>query len=232
LPLALYAKDSLYKSMRPKTDMDIFRQATSLSYKPKRKINDYEYILDEKLIAVPVTRYASGMSKGLYYDDESTNQDFCGTYYYYEPESTTFLVYTVSATYRNKYSAMFACDEDHKYTDFTNSTVERCFKHPEEFPEDLRMTPREYYEFLEINDPEEFPDWDKIGNDKYYVGKVLNLYAVEDMYDQELCKCMHKKGKDVVILTHMIGSRQIVAEVLDTRERSESFSNLCYPKSK
>lgn len=32
----------------------------------------------------------------------------------------------------------------------------------------------------------------------------------------------------VIVLTHMVGSRQMVTEVLDVRSREESFANLHY----
>ena len=44
LPLLLYSKDKVYKSNRPKTDMSMFRQATSLKYD---NIDDISLINDK-----------------------------------------------------------------------------------------------------------------------------------------------------------------------------------------
>ena len=41
---------------------------------------------------LPVTRYAAGMSKGLFYETQRP-EGTCGTFYYLEPESTTYLAY-------------------------------------------------------------------------------------------------------------------------------------------
>jgi len=43
------------------------------------------------------------------------------------------------------------------------------------------------------------------------------------IYDQPLCKAARSKGIDVVVLTHMVGAFRLVSEVLDTRERVQSF---------
>jgi hypothetical protein len=38
-----------------------------------------------------------------------------------------------------------------------------------------------------------------------------------------LCKAAASLGYDIIILTHMIGSHQVVTEVLDTREDSSKY---------
>ena len=52
------------------------------------------------------------------------------------------------------------------------------------------------------------------------------MYAAEDFWDQPLCHFAKLQNYEAVLLTNMVGSHQIVFEVLDTRTRSESFSNL------
>ena len=63
---------------------------------------------------------------------------------------------------------------------------------------------------------------------RHYAAHLLGYYAKEDSLDQILCDLARKFGYDVVILTNMVGSQQIVTEVLDTRPREESFANLHY----
>jgi hypothetical protein len=65
-----------------------------------------------------------------------------------------------------------------------------------------------------------------ITNKKYY--HTLGMYAVEDPLDQVVCKFAKYLGFDTVILTNMIGSHQIVSEVLDTRLRAQSFNSLIF----
>ena len=61
-----------------------------------------------------------------------------------------------------------------------------------------------------------------------YVGRFLGLYAKEDDFDQSICIAVRAKSIDIIILTDMIGSHQVVTEILDTRERSVSFKSLLY----
>lgn len=58
---------------------------------------------------------------------------------------------------------------------------------------------------------------------KFYVGEQLKLRADEDDFDQPICLAGKKKDIDIIILTHIVGSRQVVTEVLDTKDRSDSF---------
>ena len=92
LALLLYAPEMVYKlSKRPKTDMSLFRMPQSRTISRDEIRNMKVKIGTEVWKVLPVTRYASGMSRGLYYDERP--KDTCGTFYYYEPESTTYLAY-------------------------------------------------------------------------------------------------------------------------------------------
>lgn len=237
-PLLMYAKDQVYSSRRAKTDMLMFRQATSGLY---NRISDNQGIV--KLVigdsfsmnGLPVTRYASGMSKGLYYDDDINKSSFCGTFYYVEPESTTYLTFSTYAIYRNKHEAIADLVSKSDVADFTDPIVDRYYNAPERFPDlSLMMTPSEYSKIIFRETIEEFDKpyyWEKVPTRQHYVGRHLNLYAVEDEYDQDLCKVAREAELDVVILTHMVGAFQLVTEVLDTRERLTSFSNLTFPNA-
>lgn len=63
---------------------------------------------------IPVARYGAGMSGGCIIMKKARNIEmgdteykFCGTfYYYYKPESTTYLAYTTSRTCFNKIDAL------------------------------------------------------------------------------------------------------------------------------
>lgn len=62
----------------------------------------------------------------------------------------------------------------------------------------------------------------------YYVAHQLNLYAIEDDLDQTLCVAGKEDNIQLIILTNMMGSNQIVVEILDTRDRVDSFGSLIY----
>lgn len=100
LPLLLYAPDLVYKSKRPKTDMDMFRTPNSI-VASKAELDNGRY---KEWSVIPVTRYAYGMSRGAYYEVETT-QKFCGTFYYIEPESSTYLAYRNPLIARTKTNA-------------------------------------------------------------------------------------------------------------------------------
>ncbi len=223
--LILYAPDRLYKSMRPITNMSMFRGPGSRTIS-KEKIVDNSVSLDGKVWnVIPVTRYAAGMSRGLYYGDES-NDGFCGTFYYKEDESTTLLAYRTSRTFFNKTHAMIELDPGWSSEDFLLATPD-ILKHMNgKLPKDLRLTPQEYYKLYPKQVSSDFVK--SLPQLKYYAGKKLGLYAEEDNFDQNICNLASNKGIDILILTHMVGSHQIVTEVLDTRSRDNSFKSLIY----
>jgi hypothetical protein len=263
LSLLLYYPSGVYLSKRPKTDMLSFRQVTSTEYTP-------EYLSTIGKNYLPVTRYSSGMSNGLYYE---SNEGFCGTFYYLESESKVYLTFGSYRAYRNKYEAMIALqgelegssfDKEH-FAHHTLYDLNYRAEHtpdyyvtPEKYPEDLKMTPMELYTLLKedydytlnLFRSSEYENHDRIydltdveedisngefikslPNIKRYAGKQLGLYALEDAFDQPICNLCNKLNIDVVIFTHMIGSHQIVSEVMDSRDRMVSISSLIYPAS-
>ncbi len=253
-PLLLYFKDQLYSSNRPKTDMSIFRQVTSVMYDPESiqqiYINLDLYtvtVLTDKKIksnAIPVTRYAAGMSKGLFYINNEENT-FCGTFFYYEPESITYLAYNTVRIYRNKFQAMEELYNEFKINKTVPSPLIRSliikggnyqmvkdyYDGSESLPDDMKMTINEYFHPYDddIGLPEYEDEVASLSQRKFYIGYKSGLYGLEDIYDQDLCNIASKHGIDIIILTHMIGRHQVVTEVLDTRIRQESLSNLLYP---
>ena len=227
LPLLLYAPDQVYQnSKRPKTDMLMFRTsgAILLKHKPngKTEINGVEWEV------LPVTRYASGMSRGLYYSEEVSEQ-YCGTYYYLEPESTTFLAYKKSLTFKNKYQAALALEKQlgkEHFNVFGGENV-KFLRGESNWPENLMITPNEVIAALKDLPYHKFPNIE-FPQRKKYVGKYLSIYGAEDVLDQYICKMGREIGVDIIIFTNMVGSHQIVTEILDVRNRMESFDSLIY----
>ncbi len=243
-PLILYFKDQTYKSNRPKTDMSMFRQVTSVYYDSGNITKNDTYSVNLvtdgniKTKAISVTRYASGMSKGLYYSDKQ-DVKFCGTFYYYEPESTTYLAYNTIRIYRNKYEAIMSLYREFNISDIievpwkdVDTTKWKYFNDFGTLPNDMKMTISEYHKLtknLEYDIWDEDIEYIESFKNKQYIAVKESLYALEDAYDQAICNVAHVNGIDIIILTSMIGKYQIVTEILDTRLRQVSFSNLLYP---
>ncbi|CAH6420739.1 Hypothetical protein POVR2_LOCUS241 [uncultured virus] len=221
LPLMLYAPELVYKqSKRPKTDMSLFRSPLSRTIKMSEIRNGTVVIEGRVWNVVPVTRYAAGMSKGLYYNDRP--KDTCGTFYYLEPESKTYLAYRTALTAFNKTEAAIALDV---YDESGMSVEERMLQHSRgTYPRDLMMTVGE----TQITYPFRVQDASLDDDDRHYAGVYLDLYAEEDVWDQPLCIAAREAGYDLVILENMVGKYQVVSEVLDTRSREDSFGSLLY----
>lgn len=238
LPLLLYAPDQVYNSRRAVTSMQIFRSSKSVTIKSE-EIKDGKY-LDRNVI--PVTRYGTGMSRGLYHDSDVPSE-FYGTFYYHEPESRTFLAFHRSITCHNKLDAFYklttevptyeappminALIEYYKtqfgliHTASPQQREEMVWKTPLEF---WRENPELKYGDLEFSEEEV----SKLPQTKRYVGMALDLYALEDDFDQIILELGRRASYDIIILEQMVGSHQLVTEILDTRPRSVSFDNLIY----
>jgi hypothetical protein len=236
LPLLLQAPDMLYKgSKRPITDMSLFRSSISLrtsSPIPQGNLVTTITLRNAKVNVIPVTRYAAGMSKGLYYNNRPAN--ICGTFYYHEPESTTLLSFNTYRVYKNKHEACQDLDPSYarlftKYTGIKSGQSVYYDYFNGYLPGDLMMTPNEAFAAYK----EDSDIWDKEMVDalpqvKHMAGTYLGLYAFEDKLDQPICLAAKKLGIDVVVLTHMVGRFQVVTEVLDTRSIEDTFASLVY----
>lgn len=233
-PMLSTYPELLYSSMRPRTDMSMFQTPLSNFYDDMDGSSNY----------INVTRYSSGMSSGLY---NTTNRpsNVCGYFYYYEPESTTFLKYNKSLTAFNKTQAAKMLIENYDNISLNHFSdddkllnkllydkltmlLRRVNKHLTNhidniIPDDLEMTAKEYHEYSGIN---VFGSPQNLGDRKVYIGGMIGLYALEDKFDQPLCRMASLLGYDIVILTNMVGSHQVVKEILDTR--SNSFNYLYY----
>jgi hypothetical protein len=229
-PFLVSYPDQLYKSMRPKTNMDLFRLPGTITY------NSSLHSL------IPVTRYAKSMSGSMYFGQDRPH-GVCGRFYYYEPESQVNLVYRKGRVLKgfNK------VDVYHKiYDDVQNLDPQLAYNLQQRYLEvisdkkgkqvelhrngtlrrDLLYTSREAYTFLNLNSQTGTQAVPKEGGQPGYVGKLLEMYAAEDELDQPLCKAAFLLGYDIVLLENMVGSHQVVTEVLDTRE--DSFKYLKY----
>lgn len=225
LPLMLSAPELLYKqSKRPITDMALFRSPISNKIRRDQIVNNTVIIDNEVWNTVPVTRYAEGMSRGLYFGD--TTQDYCGTFYYYEPESTTLLAYKTGRSFFNKYIADRTLKNilDKEILERVDKTFMKYIKG--ELPKDLILTPDEYVLYkIELYGKYDGPDPSTIPS-SHYIG--MKIYSLEDFLDQPLCTLGKDNNLDIIILEYMPGNFQVVTEIVDTRSRKDSFKSLIY----
>lgn len=235
-------------SRRAKTQMQLFRTVNSKTLHHVPAANTM----------IRVTRYAEGMKGGLFHNDPGAeSKSYCGTFYYHEPDSNVFLQYKKKLVAKDKREAaeklgihsMFRKhwkhdnESDEEYRLRMEIDREKALRLALENKgtESLMFTPRELINFVKNNDiTHHNPRFNYIINGpasrlinmqhqrKYYCGHVLMLYALQDFLDQPICTAAYKQGYDIVVLTHMVGSRQMVTEVLDVRSREESFANLHY----
>jgi hypothetical protein len=240
-PLLMFGQHQrIFKnSARAKTDMSIFRTA------------DSKVVAGPDVNMIPVTRYAKGMSKGLFYDAEEDRTVYCGTFYYMEPESNVFLRFTRALRAADKREAFLALGQDDIDIEDRETVESLIVKRIATDPVfDLNTTPAQ---FVQVVNETEAKMWNtrhkvricpdvkemiKIFQSRrpatlqedrtFYSADLLDVYAHQDGYDQPLCNAARAQGYDVVILERMVGSRQLVTEVLDTRSREESIQNLCF----
>lgn len=209
--LLMLFPDLVYKeSKRPITTMENFKVPDYLKL-DEQPSGDKISLEGKEYFVSPVTRYAKGMSRGLYY--KTGNDNFCGTFYYFEPESTTYLLYENPLIGKTKSEVFLSLVGDDDRWPEEKILAQDYIDKPwynEIFETGLIRT-------AEING--------KVS--KKYIGKELG-YAKEDKLDQPICTLAKEKGFDVVIFKFMVGSHQIVTEVFDVRDRGTSFRHLAY----
>ena len=186
-------------------------------------------------IAIPVTRYALNVGSGLYHRQDPT-ENICGTFYYLELESSTYLICDKSKVLvaRTKTDAAVKLLMN-GYNDELSKILNQTYPNVETYEkgllhEDLIYTPIEAVEELGYYGYNGKIDAYSIEQYPIYLGSIepIELYATEDQYDQPLCTEARNQGYDIVVLTNMVGKFQVVTEILDTRDRYLSFSNLVY----
>jgi hypothetical protein len=218
-------------SRRARTDMSLFRSVNSvIIQQPTENM-------------VPVTRYATKVATGLFFG-EAARTEFCGTFYYLEPESKAFLKFNRPLYAVDKLDARRKLGERLRYdvTDLSGIVLQQIARNPSitlnfnlyELRDFVRFIENEYdtnisalsENIARIVNADIHED---IQADRsYYCGDILTVYAVQDEHDQPLCEAARNAGYDVVILQRMVGGRQLVTEILDTRSREESIRNLCF----
>lgn len=258
LPLLLYAPNYTYSSLRVKTNMIKYQLPDSYIYSDEL----YTILATQGYNFYPVSRYATSAESSLYFES-SSDKKYCGTFYYFEADSNTWLAFKTSFTYQNKYEAYLDLKAKiyphfKKYYNFlTRLYKDSLNEHLENSHKETIKTPENFFEYFEketqeiINKSRGFYTGDldvyqtpqeiyhnyhtelnlsrpPASDRKIYIGRWLDLYADEDIYDQFLCTSAQFLGLDVLVFTSMIGTLQLVQEILDTRPRAESYLNLIF----
>lgn len=207
---------NVYKeSRRPVNDMSMFRVAGSKTFERVPEGERYKHFF-------PVTRYASGMHKSLFFGSNDQAQ-YCGTYYYLEPESSCFLYLKNPLFAKNKVDAYEKLSGSPlPENDSRAGDAELAQKY---VGDDLNYTPGQYITAIGQS-PGSKKNMALNWNRTFFCGFILGVYALEDGFDQDICELAKDKKHDGIVLEHLVGSRQIVAEVYDTRSRQESLENL------
>ena len=237
------------KSKRPITNMKLFDHGLTYDSKDiisenntsENNTSENNYIGTINISGIlwnfiRVTRYAKGMSRGLYYGNSSINF-YGGVFYYLEKESKVLLLFKTYKIYKNKYCAVLDLCPSSINGSFRNIPYfEDYFSGKSNLPDDLMMTAKEVWDYAKNGDSTikaGLMNEDKIKHipqEKRYAGKTLGFYAIEDVFDQDLYQSASKKNIDILIFENMIGSRQIVKEILHVKkEKIESFLHLAYP---
>jgi hypothetical protein len=238
--------DLLYSSNRPLANMNQFKVTETLDASVRQYFN---YIPVTRYGEETTLADGVRISKGKYHTHPHIHsvlnkQDCLGTYYYNEEESETFLAYHTSLIFRNKYEAATWflgrpkverwTEEEHVFsftdnetTRHTRLTITPAYKTylNRKLHNDLLYTATEAARAFPKLFSGRIPPRNKESR-KRYLGVFLGLYAVEDGLDDLLCLAARKKGIDIIILTEMVGSHQLVREVLDTRPRLVSYRHL------
>lgn len=220
--LQLFFPSLVYKSKRAINNMNMYRFPGSMTM-------NQSHLTDETLI--PVTRYSDSMESGLFYGrdigQEQGGHEFCGTFYFGEPESKTYLMVKKDRvlSFDTKSDAYNYCYQKGAMTIdeyFLCHNVVQIITDDKRFIIDGCMV-----------DANVFEGFANLTNEERERVKDLKLYsneydAYEDSLDQRICLAGKTLGIDVFIFKYVPGSRQVNMEVLDTRPRKESFKSLVF----
>jgi hypothetical protein len=243
LGIMFFYPEMLYKNLHPKTDMEVFRSANSLTGFIEDDIlvvNKKKYIVNQT--AIPVTRYSSCVETGLYHCSISSEETRCGTYYYQELESHIYLLVDNHLVARTKTGACLALLETSTNEEFKEDVESYVSNMPKEqknyenglYKEDMMYTPLEAATLLGYKG---IGDASTVSQYPIYLGSSplqgpkedhSGLYASEDDLDIPMCLEARRQGYDTVLLTHMIGAFKVVSELVDVRSRVESLRNLVW----
>lgn len=243
----------LYPSGRPKQDLfEVTR------VKKKNRTNEIcilglqfpHYIADlsngeyHQTTYFPVVRYQKGMS-GIYTSSYKKDREYCGTFYYFEPDSPYYLECQSCLSTKNKVTAAmelgYTLEEIvdiyvNYFTEYIDDSA-RGNTDLETYVNELTNSEKikYYFEFIRNIDIGETNGYQFL---RWWLDGLINnmplrfqakYYAFEDVLDQYICNEATNKKIEVILLKYMTGGNRVVSEVLDTRTRKQSFNSIVFP---
>lgn len=245
-----FIKLLFYSSGRPRVNLKPYLDAVHVN--PRfQTIEPYEYVLQPSTVLpltvadppdgillnvyMPVNRYQLGMS-GYYttINEENKGKTWCGTFYYYEPDSPFILYAPKVLVSWNKITACLDLGMDFEDVfDILYNSRKDWIVGEDVTPDPIKDGYPNNMGF-QVEGVTKEEQWRNVV--KGYQSRSLdptkhmsNMYAAEDEYDQYLCELARDNGIDVVILKYMTGETRVVSEILDTRDRVSSFENIIFP---
>lgn len=234
----------LYQSGRPKVDMTNLLPSFKY-YPPEWRSLIIPHFTDSLFwvadcqngifnnTIIPVIRYQTGMHGYLTTPQKGS---YCGTFYYYEPDSPYLLYSETTLVTTNKITA---CLELGLSVEWIANRLEDNSKHNivlyydedgEEY--EIEYTPKNVGFNVSGSKSEQ---WIELINQ--YKNNNINslihyqyLYALEDTFDQIICVLAHNRNINTILLKNMTGETRVVSEVLDVRSRVESYNNIYLPE--
>lgn len=236
----------LYSSGRPRVDFKPY--LAHIGVAPRfDTIEPYEYIVppspllpltvadppDGLLLKVytPVNRYQLGEVGYLTVIGHEENQ-WCGTFYYYEPESPFFLYAPRVLVSWNKITACLDLDMDFDTVAHIVYESRKTWIKFDQNDNEIEGYPNNMG--FNVAGTTKQEQWTNVTR-AYQHRKIdptihiPEFYAAEDAFDQPLCLLAAQNQIDVIILKYMTGETRVVTEILDTRDRTASFSNIIFP---
>jgi len=269
--------DLVYLSGRPKTTMKTMKEfvGESLTQEKLSYTKEDVYFINKvfglkknEFFYVPVSRYGVGLS-GLYYTE--IHAESCGTFYFFEPDSTNFLKVKKFVDFNTKLHAAITL---HNILQSKKNKTEEEKKLIDKIWEKIYLVAQEIWLII-INDKmwlnirgikeeekeeekekllDQFSNYSTEDFLKYYFPAIIqftsgrrlkycsinpqslyntkknayetDFFAVEDELDDILCAVALHLNYDIIILKNMAGKHRTVVEILDTRNRIESFSSI------
>lgn len=235
----------VYQSGRPRVDMIPY--VTEIDIQPRMYYpKPHEYILPQSRVLstvtdapdgvllhsfTPVSRYQTG---GIGYLTVlgGEQKEWCGTFYYYEPDSPVFIYATKALVTWNKITACLDLGVD---IDIVYQAIYNARKDWIIFDDDDNETPGVPNNMgFQVEGDTKEEQW--LNVIKAFQIRSIDPYvhlnefnAAEDDLDQLVCQTAKDQGIDLIVLKYMTGEQRVVTEILDTRSRKESFDALCFP---